>query len=123
MSGYYIPEIEEFNIKFEYEIFGTKGWYDSKILPLVLNYGHIKMLIEREQVRVKYLDDEDIESLGWIKSDYKSFNNDVFYFKEYQLIFKNHTSVKIIKDDMDVVYFGEIKNKNFFKKILEAVIV
>ena len=48
MSEYYTPVIEEFNTEFIYEILGSTGWFDSKIIPILLSVGHIKMLIEKK---------------------------------------------------------------------------
>ena len=75
-NKYYTPELEEFHVGFEYEYF-TKDWvgkdYTHTWVKLKFNqkedYGNdldnMVYFIETEQVRVKYLDREDIESLGF----------------------------------------------------------
>ena len=121
MSEYYTPVIEEFNIEFKYEILGSTGWFDSKVIPILLSVGHIKTLIETKQIRVKYLDEVDIESLGWIKGDFKIFGNNTFTYDNHQLIFKNDLSVEIIKEEIGTIFLGEIKNKSELKKILSFI--
>ena len=68
-SKYYVPLIEEFHVGFEYEI-----WYSCAYTPelweketLELYKGEdLNMLADGcHQLRVKYLDQSDIESLGW----------------------------------------------------------
>lgn len=74
-SKYYTPEIEEFHVEFEFEqnydlvltieerVQQESTWY-PKIFE-VKDFEFIEHLIKTEFVRVKHLDKEDIESLGW----------------------------------------------------------
>ena len=68
MSKYYTPEIEEFHIGFEYEwkcysteTDWTKSMCDKSMNPLDTDCQRIN------KYRVKYLDEEDIESLGFTR--------------------------------------------------------
>lgn len=73
-SKYYTPTIEEFHVGFEFDLndtvrdgSGRKEWsYEIKFSIAIANY--VKLILEKspEDVRVKYLDKEDIESLGWV---------------------------------------------------------
>ena len=84
MSKYYTPEIEEFHVGFEYEILemGSKTKYHPATLndcdDLTGDYDGLTLLYEiaskRHLVRVKHLDREDIESLGF-KRDLMRGNN------------------------------------------------
>ena len=68
---YYTPTIEEFHIGFEYELFLDSAdigfqWNKmdmdtSELLPL----SNIEELLERHKVRVKYLDIDDLNEIGF----------------------------------------------------------
>lgn len=74
-NKYYIPEIEELYVGFECEILSSYG-YQKGVWPKVLRedtltgfeLAEIKDILRTTNgtsIRVKYLDQEDIESLGW----------------------------------------------------------
>lgn len=79
---YYTPEIEEFYVGFEYEyntdehLYGlldrTNGVWNKEVYQSATGqdgeseHNDIEKLIQREEVRVKHLDREDIESLGFV---------------------------------------------------------
>ena len=85
-NKYYTPEIEEFKVGFEFEQFGkytefkvcqnTYGYY-SKIGETIETVGwkpkvceefdfeDLEEYLENDLIRTKYLDQEDIESLGF----------------------------------------------------------
>src|SRR6056297_302162 len=74
-KNYYTPDIEEFHVGFEYEVrneLKKDSWnnyhFDNKFLPLFTSLKDklsIKNEIENRNIRVKYLDKEDIEDLGF----------------------------------------------------------
>lgn len=76
---YYTPIIEEFHVGFEYErnephrIYYLNNspieykWVNHKWDEKQTRIGGLKCEINDKNIRVKYLDKEDIESLGWIK--------------------------------------------------------
>jgi hypothetical protein len=90
MEKYYTPKIEEFHIGFEYEALNSKDWYFSES-----EYGWKKMqweprisssnqsvvnvffAIDRFRIRVKYLDKEDMESIGWYPHGENTFIKNV----------------------------------------------
>lgn len=85
-NKYYIPEIEEFHIGFKYKIKDCLSWYKRSYEPdddsLV---GDVLSWIKKKEVKVKYLDKEDIESLGWeIKED-----NTKLFVLDYEKQFTN----------------------------------
>jgi hypothetical protein len=70
-NKYYTPAIEEFHVGFEYEILHNNEWKKTSvfnnscggdIIFEIKNMGHWDVV---SKPRVKYLDKEDIESLGW----------------------------------------------------------
>jgi len=66
MEKYYTPEIEEFYVGFECELIDndkTHKWSPIKCREETL----YDVQSSHYNARVKYLDKEDIESLGWIK--------------------------------------------------------
>jgi hypothetical protein len=77
-NKYYTPEISEFHVGFEYEEKSSGLWtpqiYNefSPIINQEIINEHddredtIELYLKCEAVRVKYLDREDIESLGWV---------------------------------------------------------
>jgi hypothetical protein len=82
MSEYYTPEIEEFHVGFEYEAHSDPrvedGWTKEEADRFSLKYT----IQEDSDVdyRVKYLDKEDIESLGF--TDYKHSAYDWYKFNK-----------------------------------------
>lgn len=141
---YYTPQIEEFHIGFEYEI---KGGFDNKWITEVFSLEHtwyhthnkfpihFRQHIMMGQIRVKCLDKEDIESLGWkyvIPSDGK-YLNDNYYSIIKDIPEPNKTTIEfklrvigdnisIWSDDTDSTYFdGIIKNKAELKKIMQQI--
>ena len=78
---YYTPSIEEFHVGFEYEISYDGETYQSKVVDDSDELHRIKTAIESLWVRVKHLDREDIESLGWAFFQKDHFGHDEFVFK------------------------------------------
>lgn len=131
MEKYYTPALEEFHIGFEYEI----CIYDSTVMNgmggniyIEENYDAFTYLnkynnifnIDLNRIRVKYLDREDIASLGfehlgsgWFKKgDYRirkwvQQQVDIYLWEEDE-----HHS------DGDIIFRGNIKNKSELKQIL-----
>jgi hypothetical protein len=69
---YYIPTIEEFHVGFEYEIKIKDTWKlmntSVSSFSAISDYDGTSYLEEdliNNDIRVKYLDQSDIESLGW----------------------------------------------------------
>ncbi len=137
-NKYYTPEIEEFYVGFEYEYLIKWGnsieeaWRKSKIGNPNWYAKTVTDLISKEEIRVKYLDKEDIESLGFERSrGFKSYyqNWDDFLLKGTEIMLwwnKNNNLVAITKFDKirfkDRTYFeGEIKNKSELKKVLKMI--
>lgn len=130
---YYTPEIEEFHVGFEYETRNSKGEWDKQIaetsysdqayvcIPIPnKDYGY-----DSENTRVKHLDREDIESLGWEYSDIGKR----FFLKSVSLVHLkiiNENNQLIIMDSGktnigEVKFNGTIKNKSELKKLMKQL--
>lgn len=134
---YYIPDISEFHIGFEYEILQKAGIVDDKcftFMPVSVEdewfkfkypdpyLGYRLDLLFKKEIRVKYLDSEDIISLGF------NFSHDV-YVKNcgdrlLSLVIKDD-KIRICEmsnsDKYKVLFYGKIKNKSELKDILEKI--
>tara|TARA_R110000744_G_scaffold312424_5_gene419760 strand:- start:954 stop:1406 length:453 start_codon:yes stop_codon:yes gene_type:complete len=141
---YYTPTIEEFHVGFEYEAFIKGG---ATVLPKTfpdypragISYGRyegnplgiIEHLINGDRIRVKYLDQEDIESFGIHKKELTK-SNSIFENKEVRIglsYIKGMPYVIISKAGMsaydNVVFLptfrGAIKNKSELGRILKQI--
>lgn len=123
-NKYYTPEIEEFHVGFKYESknVDTKNW-DKELVGDVedLSECHhglsIEGLLTAEYIRVKYLDKEDIESLGFIKwADRENYD-----LGEYQLHKNNNLNISIYDGVANLIFIGDIKNKSELKKLLKQL--
>jgi hypothetical protein len=142
-NKYYTPKIEEFHIGFEYE---AKVYGKDYYIPLVFKPNDYETLFDKrilsisgQQVyeeprfyvpdtfRVKYLDREDIEKLGWKYSGnvegglgfyYKEAMNKEARYIMYHVPVQNR--VEIIEDDYNI-FDGFIKNKSELRRVMEMV--
>lgn len=133
-SKYYTPTLEEFHVGFELEIklHELKPWEKHIWLP-----GDQASSVEKylDQVRVKYLDKEDIESLGFkYNGNYADlpelgFLKDLDYDTQYPLFYNTVTSILRIERIIncstgvdDYLFIGKIKNKSELQQILKMVL-
>tara|TARA_R110000772_G_scaffold8692_2_gene28801 strand:- start:1788 stop:2312 length:525 start_codon:yes stop_codon:yes gene_type:complete len=167
-NKYYTPEIEEFHIGFECEVYITKQRHgyikqvedntiinsDSKYYPITFgnkntNYellvlGELmhKGELNINKFRVKYLDKEDIESLGFNNNDvklanhikpesslYKILEDDtIFTIQWYWHMLRNEREnlIRIFKGTLhkypyQEIFRGDIKNKSELKILLKQL--
>ncbi|MEE9379620.1 MAG: hypothetical protein V3V33_16465 [Candidatus Lokiarchaeia archaeon] len=132
MSKYYTPEIEEFHVGFEYEVAINDSEEGIKWIVLICNEGQVIPEINLDKgkyVRVKYLDREDIESLGW-KYQPDRDNIELFYdnkTRKHSIIHNTINNWVIVtlrneerKEDY-TVFVGTIKNKSELKRLLKQL--
>ena len=109
---YYTPTIEEFHVGFEYE-FKTNG------------LGFVKTEVSETggffqgEKRVKYLDREDIESLG-----FKCMGGNWYHDNKAYQIIGTWESIEISRGQheyRDVLFKGTIKNKSELKRLLKML--
>jgi hypothetical protein len=142
-NKYYTPSIEEFRVGFKIEVYNPdkKDWEDLTV-DIGYCYGEFSNWISWGEVRVKYLDKEDIESLGFkeetIPNCFKEDSLNQGYVKhinekESLLLHYNGETKKLflskqvvyneVTDNWytDFLFQGSIKNKSEFKVLLEQL--
>ena len=120
-SRYYTPNIDEFHVGFEYELkipllkgLNTDNWHRHTCRG---SLDYIQLEIENEAIRVKYLDVEDIKSLGFDRDGRGDLTNGRVYISL-------HTSsswVEITKESGDMLFDGSLKNKSELKRVLNQI--
>lgn len=145
MNKYYTPELEEFHVGFEYE--ALVDYYKQEFEKFTIDDTDSLRSIcstwdrgEVEYWRVKYLDREDIESLGW-DHDYNTEpipNREELPVSEGYLFDKQNETgelwilyhfsdnivwIEYIKDcgGQGYLFKGTIKNKSELKKLLKQL--
>lgn len=123
-NKYYQPDISEFHIGFEYEVFDEENEvWSNKIFPedfictgtttepdlVELFYSGLK------DTRVKYLDRQDIEESGF--SHYKM---NIFKKDGITILHQKDNRLEIF-DESDTLFSGKIKNKTELKKLLKQL--
>lgn len=129
---YYTPKIEEFHVGFEYEMkYFSDSYWQKKVIGtniFEVNWSgqdqeeyHMESLIESNKVRVKCLDRQDIEELGWV------FIHDGGAFEEFFLdgwnlsFFLKHIEITNYTKYESASFIGVIRNKSELKKVMEMV--
>ena len=142
MKGYYTPDISEFYVGFIFERqvgFSTGGIVEEvdesqwrETITTFNNYKSIgELLSETSYIRVKYLDQKDIESLGFT---YDS-NSEIYHkyrppIKEYE--YKLHIDLEVPYKTCiwigasnpgysDIIFYGVIKNKSELIIVLKQI--
>ena len=129
-NKYYTPSIEEFHVGFEYEERVNKDWIEkeftfewcggNEILD-IYNEGY-----ETTDIRVKYLDKEDIESLGF-EETYDDTEGNIWFAQgngNIDICLSQYTkhNTEICNRITDQVLFkGVIKNKSELKRLLKQL--
>lgn len=150
MNKYYTPTIEEFCIGFQYQVKGyslNEEWtdfelnaYDMKTIDCGApgepcysenQWEYILEELEKGNVRVKYLNQEDFEELDWKVKEINDARivceKQINYIRGevtlFSLVFVPITNWLLIWNESsdDVVFAGEIKNKLEFKKLLNQL--
>ena len=133
---YYPPTIEEFYVGFEYEIKIKDNWRKksttiSDFSP-ISDYDGMSILEEdliSNIIRVKTLDQSDIESLGWVNSEKLEFTKDTWILRKFEdglIIYKDYSNGKfkypwLYEDSTDKIFEGTIKNKSQLKFIMKCL--
>ncbi len=145
MKKYYTPTIEEFHVGFEFEILNNKEKYYSVVFDqntwnkvsmdfgIFSNTENIQRLLIDKQIRVKYLDYEDIEACGWKGPceihGYTSFHNTqnmlLWMENERKVIITEVIGNKL--DDKEYpchyLFAGEIKNKSELIRLMKQILI
>ena len=117
---YYTPEIEEFHIGFEYEILQQGDYIKTTFLTQSeFGFDDVDDLINIS--RVKYLDREDIESLGFEMIESDKFIKDKNKFTKYLLTVHLDNFQIRTSDSNECLFCGYFKNKSELKRILKQL--
>lgn len=144
---YYVPEISEFYVGFEYEELELLPRYDTHFKMKIKKNVFTEKLwqsgflswefqdkLKESKIRVKYLDANDIEELGF--TVVKTKGNSFEAVKKFNFTYDNYPSegeyniivsgdkycVIKLKDIGETTLFrGEIKNKNVLKQVLNML--
>ena len=124
-NKYYTPTIEEFHVGFEYEehLKNNGKWdWEKQVVETVYPFDYYEDLLQPETlaIRVKYLDREDIESLGFVKWP----DDDIYDLGEFQLHTNNYTDplmIAIYDGNSEYCFVGKIKNKSELKRVLKQI--
>ena len=142
-NKYYTPTIEEFHIGFEYEELinfdmlsirpddhiDRVEWCKINLQDFQFMWlNEIRSKLEFESIRVKYLDKEDIESLGFLIKVETKFGI-IFSNQLYSIILSkmklNHIEVYLtqpyINESDGLTFSGTIKNKSELKVLLKQL--
>jgi hypothetical protein len=131
MDKYYTPSIEEFRVGFEFEFrhsdYKEKGWikYTTPNLNIEEEDCPFSCIgYSLEEYRVKYLDQSDIESLGFILNENSNIYHKDKYTLQYCQSMNNHVEVysNIFKEGYnDNLFNGKVKNKSELKVLLKQL--
>jgi len=125
---YYTPTIEEFHVGFEYEqasmkMAASKKWHKE---IFYLNDSHIDIVKYGsldKNTRVKYLDQEDIEELGF--TDKSTASREVFSKERLILDKVEPNKFRLVYNEdasyNSYLFYGTIKNKSELKKVLKQI--
>lgn len=123
-AQYYTPTIDEFHVGFEYEEL-RKDW-------VKLTYGGflpktIGEYLKEGAIRVKHLDRQDIESLGWEISKIQR-NPKTTCFEKSDTAFRFVLEIDIDSVKIDAyldfkipMFIGSVKNKSELKKLMQML--
>lgn len=129
-NKYYIPEIEEFHIGFAYEYLTNGDDWIKHTISCKTDLIECILDLEENNIRVKYLDREDIESFGFVEEIFKSEN--VTYLKKDSCVIIIDNLVKnlfiglidpyaVPPKKYIALFNGTIKNKSELKRILKQL--
>ena len=131
---YYTPTLEEFHIGFEYEIledwdtYPERNYLERTWWPQV--YGGDGSNPERlgfvdkntiADIRVKYLDEQDIKDLGWVQDENYPTQ---YYLKETDFVWtlvEFDDFINIETSSRHVNFNVTIKNKSELKKLMSQL--
>lgn len=135
-NKYYTPELEEFHNGFEFEVLGDTQWQKETFGS---SYLRAEDYCSDYKTRVKHLDQEDIESLGFKRSNleksiYLSSSKIKLYphLESYTIGINfnqginTHCLIFFVPDEHNIpagvnLFVGQIKNKSELKRILKQL--
>ena len=131
-NKYYYPDISEFHVNFEYEYRQDiyNKWEEVACDLICDDLSTIRENIKNELIRVKYLDQEDIESLEFNKIDKDIYEKRIGTWRgldnQWLYIGVRRTLLITVGKESDFlnskpVFTGYVKNKSELKKVLTMI--
>lgn len=125
---YYTPTIDEFYVNFDFEEYGrsiafpnetdSPYWFKN-VFTKFSSFVMIEEIIKQKTVRVKFLDREDIESLGWVFDNADLINVEQYKINEISLsVFPDYYLIEKY-DFENTLFSGKIRNKSELIKIMK----
>jgi hypothetical protein len=122
-NNYYTPSIEEFHVGFEFEVNCDNDWIKESLYSN--EQVNVLPFMNTNNIRVKYLDKEDIESLGWTDGETHGLSGYVLNYAtddSYQMYYdKDNQFTQIYNWDSKIIFEGIIKNKSELKRLLKQL--
>jgi len=125
-SKYYTPEIEEFHVGFEFEWTNCKtiDWHKASLK--FIGNDTFMYFFTSNQTRVKLLDREDAESLGYVFDNKLSIGfirlENGYSYSISGIYGTDQDSISIAeineKGNVQFLFHGKIKNKSELQKLL-----
>lgn len=133
-TKYYTPSIEEFHVGFQYEwLEDYTGEWTKEVININTPLTYFRDDADVEH-RVKYLDKEDIESLGFkqtvhtvykiSKNSFKQVEGLEEYTKDGNLMIiidTNDNNILTIKKLSGIKFIGTVKNKSELIKLIKQI--
>lgn len=133
-NKYYTPDISEFHVGFEYwqkissnhdewEPLIIKSPNQTESLDGIYVDDFSLETLRIEDARVKYLDRDDIESLGWGNYEPPFEYDHTWTYKNYELklwINGDLPHVRICENRI-MIFDGKVKNKSRLKLVMEMI--
>lgn len=122
-TEYYKPNIEEFHIGFEYELFDGIKWLEQEYGKFP--FTHPQTFIDNNHCRVRKLSETDFENSGFkfLKKgwgdDSKIYRNNRGFGSE--IYYRGLGNCTITLHGGYVLFHGDLKNKSELNKILKQV--
>jgi hypothetical protein len=127
---YYTPSIEEFHVGFE---FLAKDLHDNLVdetlRPEKMDENRSLRIIsdwlKNDEIRVKHLDQEDIESFGWFHDENECYYDgnwgDIALYhsdgeRKVRIVAYPHSPIK-----SSILFNGTIRNKSELKRVLTQI--
>jgi hypothetical protein len=142
-NKYYTPSIEEFYVGFEYEKFDNReasysnfpkefirtNWHRFKYDLKSIRLSQLGTHLFEKTIRVKYLDQEDIESLGWVDGETRGLSgffinpntDDEFQMYLHDNLGDGYWYIEIYDYKADFIFRGNIKNKSELSKLMKQL--
>jgi len=127
---YYTPEIEEFHVGFEFEEWINGSWGTDIFEPDVYCDDRDIYVrgVDKDTIRVKYLDKEDIESLGFelkaIPLGEDTNEDELGIFRKDTGAFEGTFFLDRTLHNCNIEFFNcyfMVKNKSEFKRVLKML--